>query len=141
MVAEKKTSVGRLPIIKLVWLQFDLLQYQLNAKRELVCYHHLREDPVPKIGKWIGQHPSMGGKSRRSRRSGTRGEVTTCGGPAPGWPPPTPHTWLPPTTGFPPAHSHKGVSPHSSLSSSKFRQRKSRRGVAPSLWCPNWHPA
>ena len=84
------------------------------------------------------QHPSMGGKSRRSRRSGTRGEVTTCGGPAPGWPPPTPHTWLPPTTGFPPAHSHKGVSPHSSLSSSKFRQRKSRRGVAPSLWCPNW---
>ena len=31
--------------------------------------------------------------------------------------------------------------PHTSLSSSKFRPRKSRAGVAPSLWCPDWHPA
>ena len=74
---------------------------------------------------WGEQHPLMGGKSRRIRRSGTkRGGGYHMWGRAP-----TPHTWLqlPPTTGFPPAHSHKGVSPHTSLSSSKFRRRKSRQ--------------
>ena len=89
---------------------------------------------------WGEQHPLMGGKSRRSRRSGTS-EGGREGGYHMWGRAPTPHTWLPPTTGFPPAHSHKGVSPHTSLSSSKFRRRKSRAGVAPSLWCPNWHPA
>ena len=57
------------------------------------------------------QHPLMGGKSRRSRRSGTRlggGRLPHVAGP-PLTHPPSPHTWLPHQPSFP--HSHKGVPP------------------------------
>ena len=90
------------------------------------------------------QHPLMGGKSRRSRRSGTRlggGRLPHVAGP-PLTHPPSPHTWLPHQPSFP--HSHKGVPPPplppTWVSSSKFSRRKSHAAVAPSLWCPNWHP-
>ena len=86
----------------------------------------------------------MGGKSRRSRRSGT----SEGGGREGGY-----HMWgrapTHPTYLAAPHHRlsprllqpQRRLPPHTSLSSSKFRPRKSRAGVAPSLWCPDWHPA
>ena len=58
---------------------------------------------------WGEQHPLMGGKSRRSRRSGTKGgEVTTCGA---GPPPHIPGCSYPPPPPFPPPTATKASPP------------------------------
>ena len=110
-----KKSVGRLPIIKLVWLQFDLLQYQLNAKRELVCYHHLREDPVPKIGKWASSIPRWVESRGGAGEAGPGGRLPHVGARPLAGPHPPHIPGCPPPPAFPPPTATK-ASPHTQVS-------------------------
>ena len=110
-----KKSVGRLPIIKLVWLQFDLLQDQLNAKRELVCYHHLREDPVPKIGKWASSIPRWVESRGGAGEAGPGGRLPHVGARPLAGPHPPHIPGCPPPPAFPPPTATK-ASPHTQVS-------------------------
>ena len=87
------------------------------------------------------QHPLMGGKSRRSRRSGTRlGEGGYHMWPGPHSPTHPAHIPGCPTNPAFPTATKASPLPPTWVSSSKFSRRKSHAAVAPSPWCPNWHP-